>query len=65
MGWTDCWACHTGTPGIQEQYSLLLDAAVDGAMPLTRVAEVVAEEPATEFKLPPRVSCALGMTPTS
>ena len=51
VGWDDCWACHTGTPGIQEQYSLLLDCAVDGMIPLTRVAEVVAEEPAREFKL--------------
>lgn len=51
VGWTDCWACHTGTPGIQEQYSLLLDESINGKIPLTRVAEVVAEEPATEFKL--------------
>ncbi len=52
IGWDDCWACHTGTPGIQEQYPLLLDCAMDGMIPLTRVAEVVAEEPAREFKLP-------------
>ena len=51
VGWTDCWACHSGTPGIQEQYSLLLDESINGKIPLTRVAEVVAEEPATEFKL--------------
>ena len=51
VGWEDCWACHTGTPGIQDQYALLLDAALDGMISLPRVAEVVAEEPATEFKL--------------
>ncbi len=51
VGWEDCWACHTGTPGIQEQYSLLLDESMNGKISLTRVAEVVAEEPATEFKL--------------
>ncbi|MDP6867869.1 MAG: dihydroorotase family protein [Acidimicrobiales bacterium] len=51
VGWEDCWACHTGTPGIQEQYPLLLDESMNGRIPLTRVAEVVAEEPATEFGL--------------
>ncbi len=51
VGWEDCWACHTGTPGIQEQYPLLLDESMGGRIPLTRVAEVVAEEPATEFRL--------------
>lgn len=51
VGWEDCWACHTGTPGIQEQYSLLLDNAIDGRISLPRVAEIVAEEPAREFKL--------------
>ena len=52
IGWEDCWACHTGTPGIQEQYPLLLDCAADGMISLPRVAEVVAEEPAREFNLP-------------
>ena len=51
VGWEDCWACHTGTPGIQEQYPMLLDCSMDGLIPLNRVAEVVAEEPAQEFKL--------------
>ena len=51
IGWEDCWACHTGTPGIQEQYPMLLDCSIDGMISLTRVAEVVAEEPAEEFKL--------------
>lgn len=52
IGWEDCWACHTGTPGVQEQYPLLLDCAADGMISLPRVAEVVAEEPAREFNLP-------------
>ena len=51
VGWEDCWACHTGTPGIQDQYPLLLDSAMDGMLSLARVAQVVAEAPATEFKL--------------
>lgn len=51
VGWEDCWACHTGTPGIQDQYALLLDSAVDGKISLERVAQVVAESPAEEFKL--------------
>ena len=51
IGWEDCWACHTGTPGVQEQYPMLLDCHMDGLISLPRVAEVVAEEPATEFKL--------------
>lgn len=51
VGWQDCWACHTGTPGIQEQYTLLLDEAQTGRLSPPRVAEVVAEEPATEFGL--------------
>ena len=51
VGWEDCWACHTGTPGIQEQYPLLLDESMNGKISLSRVAEVVAEEPAREFKL--------------
>jgi dihydroorotase len=51
IGWTDCWACHTGTPGIQEQYTLLLDEALAGRIGLTRVAQVVAEEAASEFNL--------------
>ena len=41
VGFQDCWACHTGTPGIQEQYPMLLDCSMDGLIPLTRVAEVV------------------------
>jgi dihydroorotase len=51
VGWEDCWACHTGTPGIQDQYALLLDCAIDGKLSLERVAQVVAESPATEFRL--------------
>lgn len=51
VGWTDCWACHTGTPGIQEQYPLLLDSARNKKMEITTVARVVAEGPATQFKL--------------
>lgn len=51
VGWEDCWACHTGTPGIQDQYTLLLDAATEGKISLARVAQIVAEEPAIEFRV--------------
>ena len=61
IGWDDCWACHTGTPGIQEQYALLLDESLNGKLPLTRVAEVVAEEPAEEFKLKHKGSIRPGL----
>lgn len=61
VGWDDCWACHTGTPGVQEQYPLLLDAALNGQISLPRVAEVVGEEPAAEFKLAHKGSVRPGL----
>jgi dihydroorotase (multifunctional complex type) len=51
IGWEDCWACHTGTPGIEEQYTLLLDEAAAGRMTLPDVTRIVAEAPAQSFHL--------------
>lgn len=60
VGWADCWACHTGTPGIQEQYSLLLESARSGKLNLETVSKLVAEGPATEFKLAKKGFLAAG-----
>jgi dihydroorotase-like cyclic amidohydrolase len=41
IGWTKMWSAHTGTPGVQYQYSLLLDAALAGQVTLQRAVELV------------------------
>jgi dihydroorotase len=51
IGWEDTWKAHTGTPGIQYYYPLLLDAAVRGELTLERAVELVAETPARAFGL--------------
>lgn len=51
IGWTDMWACHTGTPGIQYYYPLLLDAAAKGQLSLERVVDMVGTRPAESFGL--------------
>jgi len=51
IGWTRMWSAHTGTPGIQYFYPLLLDAAVRGELSLQRVVEMVAGAPARHFGL--------------
>jgi dihydroorotase len=51
VGWTKMWSAHTGTPGIQYYYPLLLDAAKQGKLSLRRVADLVAHEPADKFGL--------------
>ncbi|GII90544.1 dihydroorotase [Sinosporangium siamense] len=52
IGWTKMWSSHTGTPGIQYYYPLLLDAAAKGLISLSRVVEMAAEHPARDFGLP-------------
>ncbi|MBO2449997.1 dihydroorotase family protein [Actinomadura barringtoniae] len=59
IGWTRMWSAHTGTPGIQYYYPLLLDAAARGDLTLARVAELVAEVPAREFGLAGRKGALL------
>ena len=51
VGWTDMWAAHTGTPGIQFQYPLMIDAVHNGEFTIERTVEMVAEAPARCFKI--------------
>lgn len=51
IGWTQMWSAHTGTPGIQYYYPLLLDAVGKDLITLERVVEVVATNPARAFGL--------------
>lgn len=51
IGWKEMWSAHTGTPGIQYYYPLLLDAAVRGELSLERVVDMVATRPARDFGL--------------
>lgn len=51
IGWTQMWSSHTGTPGIQYYYPLLLDAVDQGRLTLPRVTEIVASEPSKAFGL--------------
>ena len=39
IGWTQMWSAHTGTPGIQYYYPLLLDAVNQGSSTLERAVE--------------------------
>ncbi|MEV4889818.1 dihydroorotase family protein [Nonomuraea sp. NPDC055795] len=52
IGWTRMWSSHTGTPGIQYFYPLLLNAALSGQITLERVVDMAAETPARKFGLP-------------
>ena len=51
IGWTQMWSAHTGTPGIQYYYPLLLDAVAQGELTLERVVALVAGAPAAKFGL--------------
>ncbi|MBI2911475.1 MAG: dihydroorotase family protein [Chloroflexi bacterium] len=51
IGWTRMWSSHTGTPGIQYQYPLFLDAVAQGRLSLGRAVEMVAAAPARIFGL--------------
>jgi dihydroorotase-like cyclic amidohydrolase len=51
IGWTQMWSSHTGTPGIQYYYPLLLDAVTRGELTLERVVSLVADKPAEKFGL--------------
>jgi dihydroorotase len=51
IGWTEMWSSHTGTPGIQYYYPLLLDAVNKGELTLQRVVDMVATNPARDFGL--------------
>jgi dihydroorotase len=51
VGWERMWSAHTGTPGVQYQLPLLLEAALDGQLSLARALELVASRPAEVFGL--------------
>jgi dihydroorotase-like cyclic amidohydrolase len=51
IGWTEMWKAHTGTPGIQYQLPLLLDAVKAGKLSLERAVELTAKAPAEVFGL--------------
>jgi dihydroorotase len=51
IGWTEMWSSHTGTPGIQYYYPLLLDAVNDGKLTIERAVELAAFQPAKAFGL--------------
>lgn len=60
VGWTDAWAAHTGTPGIQEQLPLLLDACHRGKISFNRLVDLVSIAPARIFGLAQKGSLAPG-----
>jgi dihydroorotase (multifunctional complex type) len=51
IGWTQMWSSHTGTPGIQYYYPLVLDAVKRGELPLDRAVDALAFQPARAFGL--------------
>jgi dihydroorotase (multifunctional complex type) len=51
IGWTQMWSAHTGTPGIQYYYPLVLDAVGKGLISLERAIDAMAFQPAKKFGL--------------
>ncbi|MCU1492837.1 MAG: dihydroorotase [Acidimicrobiaceae bacterium] len=51
IGWTKMWSAHTGTPGIQYLYPLLLGAVAEGRISLERAVDSATRRPAKEFGL--------------
>lgn len=51
IGWTRMWSAHTGTPGIQYFYPLLLDAVIRNRLPLARAIDAATYRPAAKFGL--------------
>lgn len=51
VGWTQMWSSHTGTPGIQYYYELMLDAVNRNEIELERAVDMVAHIPAEKFGL--------------
>lgn len=60
VGWTDAWAAHTGTPGIQHQMPLMLNALAGGRLSLGRLVDAVSTKPATHFGLDNKGRIAVG-----
>lgn len=51
IGWEDAWAAHTGTPGIQNQLPLMVNAWHEGRISFPRLVDLVATAPARVFGL--------------
>lgn len=51
IGWKTMWSSHTGTPGIQYYYPLILDSVRKGDLTLERAVDAVAFQPAKAFGL--------------
>lgn len=60
LGWTDAWAAHTGTPGIQYQLPLMVDAWHKGKISFPRLVDLVSTAPARVFGLDDKGSLAPG-----
>jgi dihydroorotase-like cyclic amidohydrolase len=60
VGWEDTWAAHTGTPGIQHQLPLMIDAWHEGLVGLETIAASTAENPAATFGLKDKGSITVG-----
>jgi dihydroorotase (multifunctional complex type) len=60
IGWTDAWAAHTGTPGIQFQLPLMLDAFSHGRISLRRLVDLTSRGPAETFGLARKGAIAPG-----
>lgn len=60
VGWTDAWAAHTGTPGIQYQLPLMVDAWNRGRLSIQRMVQLVSETPARVFGLANKGSLSAG-----
>lgn len=60
VGWEDAWAAHTGTPGIQYQLPLMLDAHNQGLLDFDRLVDLCATAPARAFELDRKGSLEIG-----
>lgn len=60
IGWDDAWAAHTGTPGIQYQLPLMVDAWNRGQISLRRLVEMTSSSPASVFGLESKGSLSPG-----
>lgn len=60
LGWTDAWAAHTGTPGIQYQLPLMVDAWHRGKLSFPRLVDLVSTAPARVFGLESKGSLVPG-----
>jgi dihydroorotase-like cyclic amidohydrolase len=60
IGWTDAWAAHTGTPGIQYQLPLMVDAWHQGKISFPRLVDLVSTAPARVFGLDDKGTLAPG-----